>query len=80
MATSSIMHNFVIEGKERVERFANAVEASWNEVIPERPPVQGRFITDQKEAWEILERGLIACTYQNSSAEFYSVAKANLTL
>ena len=60
MATSSITHNFVIEGKERVERFANAIEASWNEVIPERPPMQARFITDTKEAWALLERGLKA--------------------
>ena len=57
MATSSITHNFVIEGKERVEQFANAVEASWNEVIPERPKA-AQLITDQKEAWEILEKSL----------------------
>ena len=55
MATSSITHNFVIEGKERVECFANAIESSWNEVIPERPKV-GRLVTDRKEAWEILEK------------------------
>ena len=67
MATSSITHNFVIEGKERVERFANAIEASWNEVIPERTsagrlvkdpeeePV-GRLVMDPEEAREILRR------------------------
>ena len=55
MATSSITHNFVIEGKERVERFANAIEASWNEVIPERPPA-GRLVRDPEEAWELLEK------------------------
>ena len=60
MATSSITHNFVIEGKERVERFANAIEASWNEVIPERPPMQACFITDIKEALALLDRGLMA--------------------
>ena len=56
MATSSITHNFVIKGKERVERFANAIEASWNEVIPEEEPVPVRDITDPKEAREILRR------------------------
>ena len=55
MATSSITHNFVIEGKERVERFANAIEASWNEVIPEEEPV-GRLVMDPEEAREILRR------------------------
>ena len=57
MATSSITHNFVIEGKERVEQFANAVEASWNEVIPDRPKA-GRLVTAPEEAWEILEKSL----------------------
>ena len=55
MATSSITHNFVIEGKERVERFANAVEASWNEVIPKEEPV-GRIIMDPEESWEMLKK------------------------
>jgi len=56
MATSSITHNFVIEGKERVERFANAIEASWNEVIPEDDPVSVRDIATPEEAREILRR------------------------
>ncbi|MBQ9565820.1 MAG: hypothetical protein IJU98_09565 [Synergistaceae bacterium] len=55
MATSSITHNFVIEGKERVERFANAIEASWNEVIPERPKV-GRLVTNPKELKGIMAK------------------------
>ena len=55
MATSSITHNFVIKGKERVERFANAIEASWNEVIPERPKA-GRLVTNPKELKEIMAK------------------------
>ncbi len=35
MATSSITTDFVISGKEAVERFADAIEASAN--TPERP-------------------------------------------
>lgn len=35
MATSSITRDFVISGKEAVEKFANAIEASAN--CPDRP-------------------------------------------
>ena len=47
MATSSITHNFVIKG-DAVERFANALEASFNTEVPERPSC-GRQLTDPEE-------------------------------
>ena len=31
MATSSITRNFIVEGEEQVEMFANAIEESWQE-------------------------------------------------
>ena len=33
MPTSSITRNFVISGKERVEKFANAIEESYQESL-----------------------------------------------
>ena len=33
MATSSITRNFVVEGEEQVELFANAIEESWQESL-----------------------------------------------
>ena len=54
MATSSITHNFVIKG-DAVERFADALEASFNMEVPERPSC-GREVTDPEEAWSILRR------------------------
>ena len=33
MATSSITRNFVVEGEEQVEMFANAIEESWQESL-----------------------------------------------
>ena len=47
MATSSITHNFVIKG-DAVERFADALEVSFNMEVPERPPC-GREVTDPEE-------------------------------
>ena len=55
MATSSITHNFVIEGKERVERFANAVEASWNEEVSEWPST-GREMPSPYELEKIMTK------------------------
>lgn len=34
MATSSITKNFVIEGVEQAEKFANAIEESFNDPTP----------------------------------------------
>lgn len=48
MATSSITRNFVITGKDKVEAFANALEASANAHVPSRH-VSARQVTDPKE-------------------------------
>ena len=54
MATSSITHNFVIKG-DAVERFANALEASFNTEVPKRSPC-GRQLTDPREIREFMDR------------------------
>ena len=54
MATSSITHNFVIQGPD-VEAFANAVEESFNEETP-KLPVHGRLITAPEELEELLTK------------------------
>lgn len=33
MATSSITRNFIVEGEEQAEIFANAIEESWQESL-----------------------------------------------
>lgn len=48
MATSSITRNFVITGKDKVEAFADALEASANAYVPPRK-VSARQVTDPKE-------------------------------
>lgn len=37
MATSSITKNFIISGKEQVEKFANAIEESYQESLCRTP-------------------------------------------
>ena len=54
MATSSITHNFVIKG-DAVERFANALEKSFNTEVPDRPSC-GRQLTDPNEIRNFMER------------------------
>jgi hypothetical protein len=55
MATSSITKNFIISGKEQVEMFADALEASANN-RPVRTPVSAREITDEAELIEFMEK------------------------
>jgi hypothetical protein len=55
MATSSITKNFVISGKEQVEKFADAIENSANN-RPVRIPVSAREITDEEELIEFMEK------------------------
>jgi hypothetical protein len=55
MATSSITKNFVISGKEQVEKFADAIESSANN-RPVRIPVSAREITDEEELIEFMEK------------------------
>jgi hypothetical protein len=55
MATSSITKNFIISGKEQVEMFADAIEASANN-RPKRVPVSAREITDEAELIEFMKK------------------------
>jgi hypothetical protein len=55
MATSSITKNFIISGKEQVEMFADAIEASANN-RPVRISVSSREITDESELIEFMEK------------------------
>ena len=55
MATSSITKNFVISGKEQVEMFVNAIEESAKN-RPVRTPVAARFVRDEAELIEFLEK------------------------
>jgi dihydrodipicolinate synthase/N-acetylneuraminate lyase len=55
MATSSITKNFIISGKEQVEMFADAIEASANN-RPVRIQVSSREITDESELIEFMEK------------------------
>ncbi len=48
MVASSITKNFVISGKEQVEMFAEAIEASAQN-RPVRIPVSAREITEEAE-------------------------------
>ena len=58
MATSSITRNFVVEGEEQVEMFANAIEESWQEslVRVEKPLVNCRELCDPQEVARFIER------------------------
>lgn len=54
MATSSITKNFVISGKEQVEMFADAIEASANDVY-EHIPVSVKFIKGEEELRQLMQ-------------------------
>ena len=57
MATSSITRNFVVEGEEQVELFANAIEESYQEsLVRKEEPIEfhelkGKEITEFMERW-----------------------------
>lgn len=55
MATSSLFHNFVIEGEENIRRFIDAFDRSMD---MEEPPIPNtcREITDPEEFKAILVR------------------------
>lgn len=55
MATSSITHNFVISGKERVERFVAALEESERNRST-YAPVSAKEIKDETELRELMVR------------------------
>ena len=54
MATSSTMKNFVISGREHVEMFADAIEASAND-RPVRIPVAVKEIKGEAELRAFME-------------------------
>ena len=58
MATSSITRNFVVEGEEQVELFANAIEESYQEslVRKQRPLAKCRELCDPQEVARFMER------------------------
>ena len=55
MATSSLFHNFVIEGEENVRRFVEAFESS---LAAEEPPIPDyiKIVRDPEELNEIFAR------------------------
>ncbi len=53
MATSSITKNFVVAGKEQVEKFVNAIEESAQN-RPVRTPVNVKFIETESELREFM--------------------------
>ena len=55
MATSSITKNFVISGKDKVEAFADAIEAAANDKTPVQK-VNARFLTNSKEIIEFMKK------------------------
>ena len=67
IATSSIFHNFVIEGEENVRRLINAFGESMDE---EHPPIPDniRVLRDSKEIEEVLER---QCRYLKARRRDY---------
>lgn len=52
MATSSITKNFVVSGRRQVEKFANAIEESYQESI-HRAPTHDLRITHLRSSKEI---------------------------
>lgn len=55
MATSSITHNFVISGPERVQRFIDALDAADKDRAP-RKPAAIRELKDPKDLSEFMAR------------------------
>lgn len=58
MATSSITHNFVITDPEAIERFANAVEESYQESLVAKPKKDYKItlVRDHDEFVRFMER------------------------
>jgi hypothetical protein len=55
MATSSITKNFIISGKEQVEMFADAIEASANDRAP-RVPINVTYLQGADEVIKFMEK------------------------
>ena len=57
MATSSITENFVVEGEEQVEIFANAIEESYQESLTRKEePIEFHEITTSKAMRDLINR------------------------
>ena len=58
MATSSITRNFVVEGEEQVQMFANAIEESYQEslVRKEESDIEITYIRGKKALKDFTER------------------------
>ena len=55
MATSSITHNFVISGEERIQRFIDALDAADKDRAPKKE-LPYRELTDPQEIAEFTKR------------------------
>lgn len=58
MPTSSITHNFIISGKDKIEKFVNAIEESYQESL-NRPPTKNiriTYLTDTEEIKKFMEK------------------------
>lgn len=58
MPTSSITHNFVISGEDKVEKFVNVIEESYQESL-NRPPTKNiriTYLTDTEEIKRFMEK------------------------
>ena len=55
MATSSVTHNFVISGEERVQRFIDALDAADKDRTPKKD-LPYRELTDPQEIAHLMKR------------------------
>ncbi len=55
MATSSITHNFVISGAERVQRFVDALDAADKDRTPKKD-LPYRELTDSQEIAHLMKK------------------------
>lgn len=58
MPTSSITHNFVISGEDKVEKFANAIEEAYQESLNRSPTKNMRitYLTDTEKIKRFMEK------------------------
>lgn len=58
MTTSSITHNFIISGKNKIEKFVNAIEEFYQESL-NKPPIKNiriTYLTDTEEIKRFMEK------------------------
>lgn len=58
MATSSITKNFVVSGQRQVEKFANAIEESYQESLhrAQTKNIRITYLTDTEEIKKFMEK------------------------